>query len=268
MVYNHGLPKAYRMEQMSWVMMAFILVSSNLAWGISGYWAIPKTDREPRVDGLVTPRERSACSATTFTVLGALKRPKYETSAYACATRTGLYFGFVCDDPVPQALVTSVTVENGAVMKDDSVELVLCPALVGERDNYFHFAINAAGVCYSWDAYFDRPVQGWLGKAALTPSGWEAEFYIPYAVIRGRLDISHWRGNFMRTRPARPNEKEEISVWVDPGMTIHNYKRFGFLRFTEPQEENIEELLQQLMELRMREAPTLPTTDTLTTGTF
>lgn len=66
----------------------------------------------------------------------------------------------------------------------------------------------------------------------------------------------------MRMRPARGKEKEEISTWVDPGMTIHNYKKFGFLRFVEPKEESIEELLRQLMELRMQEM-----TEQLTTGT-
>jgi hypothetical protein len=229
-----------------------LMLAVPSAWG-AGFLAIPKTDREPRIDGLVTPRERSACEATTLSLLGAMKAPKYSTTVYACATRQGLYFGFVCEDPHPQALITSVTIENGAVMRDDSVELVLCPALVGERDNYFHFAMNAAGVRYSWDAYFDRPVGDWLGKASVTPGGWEAEFYIPYKSVRGRTDISHWRGNFMRTRPARLNEREEVSVWVDPGMTIHNYKRFGFLRFVEPKEENIEELLEQLMKIRSEE---------------
>lgn len=238
---------------------------SQLVWGVAGYWEIPMTDRDLKIDGLVTPRERSACSVTTFTVLGALKRPQYETTVYACATREGVYFGFVCFDPHPQSLVTSVTVENGPVMKDDSVEFVLCPALVGERDNYFHFAMNAAGVRYSWDASFDRPVQGWLGKAAVTPAGWEAEFFIPYSVIRGRRDLSHWRANFMRMRPARGKEKEEISTWVDPGMTIHNYKKFGFLRFVEPKEESIEELLRQLMELRMQEMTEQHTTGTAAT---
>jgi hypothetical protein len=145
-----------------------------------------------------------------------------------------------------------VTVENGPVMKDDSVELVICPAIVGERNNYFHFAMNAAGVKYSWDTQFDRPVQGWMGKASVTPGGWEAEFLIPYTSIRGRTDLSHWRGNFMRTRPARPGEPEEVSVWFDPGMTIHNYRKFGFLRFEQPKEEDIEALLQQLMELRQQ----------------
>ncbi|MCX7626752.1 MAG: hypothetical protein N2Z21_11180 [Candidatus Sumerlaeaceae bacterium] len=253
------------MKRVILLSMGVFACLANVVWGVAGYWEIPKTDRDVKVDGLVTPRERSACSVTTFTVVGALKRPQYETTLYSCATQEGIYFGFVCSDPYPQSLITSVTTENGPVMKDDSVELVLCPALVGERDNYFHFAMNAAGVRYSWDASFDRPVQGWVGKAAATPAGWEAEFFIPYSTLRGRKDLSHWRGNFMRTRPARGKEKEEISAWVDPGMTIHNYKKFGFLRFVEPKEESIEELLRQLMELRMQEMKEQSTTGSVST---
>ncbi len=218
-----------------------------------GYLEIPKIDFSPRIDGLVTPRERSGCQVTTLTLMGAFQRPKHETFVYTCATRDALYVGFVCADPEPKALVTSVTAENGPVMKDDSVEMVLCPALYGERNNYFHFAMNAAGVKYSWDSEFDRPVTGWTGKASVTPGGWEAEFLIPYTSIRGRTDISHWRGNFVRTRPARSGQPEEVSVWNDPGMTIHNYRKFGFLRFVKPKEEDIESLLQQLMELRQQE---------------
>lgn len=231
----------------------------------TGYLGIPLTDREPRIDGLVTPRERAVCSVTTFTALGKLSLPKHQTTLYSCATRKGLYLGFVCEDPDPSALVTSVTTENGPVMKDDSVEIVLAPALVAERDNYFHFAVNAIGVKYSWDAQLDRPVSGWLAKAGPTPAGWEAEFFIPFAAVRGRHTLSHWRGNFQRNRPARRGEKPETSVWFDPGLTIHNYKKFGFLRFEQPKEEDLGALIEQLMQLRQQE-PALessPSRDTI-----
>jgi hypothetical protein len=232
------------------VIAAIVMLGCVQQGVCAGYLAVPRTDRELRIDGLVTPRERSACSMTTLTAAGTMRRPRHETTIYACATGSALYLGFVCDDPVPQALVTSVTQENGPVMTDDSVEAIICPALIGERDNYFHFAMNAAGVRYSWDARFDRPVEGWQGKASVTPAGWEAEFLIPFQSVRGRTDISHWRGNFERNRPARPHEPAEVSVWVDPGMTIHNYRSFGFLRFVEPTEDDLEKLVQQLMELR------------------
>ena len=232
-------------------LFAFAMTLSGFA---GGYLAIPKTDREPRIDGLVTPRERSQCSMTTLTLMGALAAPENKTEIYACATPRGVYFGFVCYDTDPSGVQTSVTQENGPVMKDDSVEFVLCPTLVGERDNYFHFAVNAAGVRYSWDAHFDRPVSQWQAAAQKTPSGWEAEAFIPFSSIRGRTDINQWRANFLRTRTSRHSKPPEVSVWVDPGLTIHNYKKLGFLRFVEPKEEDIESLLKQLMELREQEA--------------
>lgn len=220
-------------------------------WGRgAGYVEVPIRDMSFRIDGLVTPRERAMCEVTTLTRLGSYEKPRCETHVYLAATDQGLYLGFVCDDPNPGNLVTSVTQQSAAVIKDDSVEFVLCPAPVAERDNYFHFAINAAGFGYSWDMQFDRPVPEWLSEAAVTPIGWEAECFIPFSAIRGRLDVAQWRGNFQRNRPARLGEQGETSVWFDPGLTIHNYRKFGFLRFVTPRGQDAGDLLEALQELR------------------
>ncbi len=225
----------------------------------AGYVEVPIRDMVFRIDGLVTPRERAMCEVTTFTRLGSYEKPRYQTNVYLAATDQGLYLGFVCEDPHPENLVTSVTQQTAAVIKDDSVEFVLCPAPVAERDNYFHFAINAAGVAYSWDMQFDRPVQGWTSKAAVTPGGWESECFIPFSTVRGRLDVAQWRGNFQRNRPARISDPAEISVWFDPGLTIHNYRKFGFLRFVTPAVTDAPDILKELEELRrMKEGETIP----------
>jgi hypothetical protein len=70
--------------------------------------------------------------------------------------------------------------------------------------------------------------------------------------------VPYWRGNVGRNRVARPTEPREISIWNQCGVTIHNYKKFGFFKFVrapEPEAEDIEKLLEQLMELRRSSEP-------------
>src|SRR5687768_15402653 len=58
--------------------------------------------------------------------------------------------------------------------------------------------------------------------------------FIPYAALGGENDVPYWRLNLARERPARPGENGETSAWINPGASLHNYKRFGFLQFTRP----------------------------------
>ena len=43
-----------------------------------------------------------------------------------------------------------------------------------------------------------------------------------------------WRANVARVRSPREGGRPERTAWVDPGVSLHNYRRFGFIRVLEP----------------------------------
>ncbi|MCX7717059.1 MAG: hypothetical protein N2111_01480 [Candidatus Sumerlaeaceae bacterium] len=194
-----------------------------------------KRDLTPKIDGRISDEEKAQTPPISMTILGSLDKPKYSTAVYMSFLKDGFYAGFVVADPEPQNLVTRVKTENGPVFTDDSIQLLICPEKDTDRTNYFHFAVNAAGVRYSMDMDRDRPVTGWESAVQTTNEGWEAEIFLPYKVIRSKTQQGFWRGNVARVRAARDGAPEETSVWVNPGATLHNFRRFGFLRIVDPQ---------------------------------
>ncbi|GIX44293.1 MAG: hypothetical protein KatS3mg130_0701 [Candidatus Sumerlaea sp.] len=254
--------------------IVLMLVFAAVSYG-GGLIQIPRGDFLVRINGEISPTEIEAASSATLAKLGSLEQPRYPTIVYFRATETALYLGFDCRDTTATPAVVSVRDNNGPVTRDDSVELVIAPTLQAEKNNYFHFAVNAAGVRYSRDMEFDRPVEDWSAAAKPSPTGWQAEMLIPFTSVRGRFEVPYWRGNVGRNRVARPNEPQEVSIWNQCGVTIHNYKKFGFFKFVrapEPEQEDIEKLLQQLMELQrssepepLLPVPVIPQNDSATT---
>jgi hypothetical protein len=190
---------------------------------------LPVMPREVAIDGRITKQEIDGAGVTSLTLLGSLDRAKHATDAYLFVNDSGLYVGFDCKDPKPDSLVTK-TKEGSGVFEDDSVELYVAPAKEATRNNYFHFAVNAANVAYSSNLATEIPVDRWEHAASRTEDGWQVEMFIPLASLGGSTDLSHWRGNLARNYPTRPGGQEEQSSWANTGITLHNYKRFGFFR--------------------------------------
>lgn len=194
---------------------------------------LPRTPALPTIDGRVTPQEMANAAVTSMTLFGSLDRPKNATEVAAALTPGGLYVGFRCKDAAPAGLIGKCTKENGAVFLDDSVEFFLAAAQDATKTNYFHFSLNCLGTAYSNSMDSDRPVPDWKHAVQKTADGWEAEMLIPLPSIRAATGLPHWRANMSRYRPARGAEPEEKSVWVDPGTTMHNYRRFGYLKMSD-----------------------------------
>jgi hypothetical protein len=193
-----------------------------------------KRDRMPRIEGRISDEEKAGAPPLTMTVMGSFDKPKYQTAVYMAFLKDGFYAGFVVSEPEPETIVTRVKNENGPVFTDDSIQLMLCPDKEATRSNYFHFAVNAAGVRYSMDMDRDMPVKAWESAVQKVSEGWEAEIFVPYTAIRSKTQQGFWRGNVARVRAARDGAPEETSVWVNPGTTLHNFRRFGFMRIVDP----------------------------------
>jgi hypothetical protein len=191
---------------------------------------LPLLQRQFRVDGKVTPDEVNGAAVIDLTAMGDLAKPKNPTKVYAIVTPAALYMGFVCDDAAPKSLVAKETRTNGPVFVDDSIELFFTPNTEGNKYNYYHFAVNAAGVTYSANMEDDTPVLNWECAVRPTEKGWEAEMLIPLSTVSATTYMSYWRANVARNRVARETEAAEKSVWVDPGTTMHNFRKFGYLK--------------------------------------
>jgi hypothetical protein len=191
---------------------------------------LPVFERSATIDGKISPEEIANIAGTTMTLQGSLDKPKLSTTFYTYATPKYIYAAFDCQEPQPDKLVTNARRENGAVFMDDSVQFFICPSQEANRTNYYHFSVNAAGQRYSLNMANDQPVNGWQSAVQRTAKGWSAEITIPLTMIKASADSQFWRANAARFRPAKGSEAEETSVWVDTGTTLHNFRRFGYLR--------------------------------------
>lgn len=199
---------------------------------------VPLAPQSPVIDGKVTAAEQAgAVSAPMVPVGGLNAQLKYPTQVYVSATISGLYVGFIVEEPIMDALVTNAARDNEAVFNDDSVQVLITPTLDTAADAYYNFAINPRGIKYSNHLITGDVPAGWQAAASKADAGWQAEFFLPLASINAPAELPMWRANFARVRPARADQPEEISAWVNPGISLHNYKRFGYLtvpRFVPP----------------------------------
>jgi hypothetical protein len=212
------------------LMVAAALLGFPGAVGAQKVVDLPTRTKSPAIDGQVTPEEIAGATEINMTLIGGLEKPPHATKAYCYRTHEAVYVAFVCDEPDPAKAVAKVGRVNGPVFEDDSVEFMFAPFKEPTRDNYYHFAVNAAGVTYSNSMDTDRPVDNWECSVGKAKGKWEAEILIPLTPLRASTDLTFWRGNLARNRVARAGEAAERSVWVDPATTLHNFRKFGYLR--------------------------------------
>ena len=210
----------------------FLAISSLIGLSTSAFamqYKVSMSDAKAVIDGNITAEEKADTSALNLGKVGSLDKPAHATKAYIKANLKGIYVAFECSDPDVSNLVTTVTQENGPVFNDDSVQVVIIPKMETAADDYFHFAVNGNGIKYSNYLLTGENVANWISAVQKTSNGWSAEFFIPNSSIKAPAELPYWRANFGRTRPAHGSEAAENSAWVNPGISIHNYKKFGYL---------------------------------------
>jgi hypothetical protein len=192
---------------------------------------VPQVSILPVVDGILEAQPLQKALDMDLVRVGSMDRPEDATTVSALVSREGIYLAFQCLDRDPSKIASRVVRENGPVFEDDSIQVFLSPGMETGASNYIHLALNSIGTKYSNDLANDRPVEGWTGMARTTGTGWEAEVFVPMKAFGGDLRVSRiWRGNVARVRTPRANGRVERSAWVDPGVSLHNYRRFGFIR--------------------------------------
>ncbi len=123
--------------------------------------------------------------------------------------------------------------------KEDVAEMFIDP--FGDAAVYFEFEVNPLNARlelvirrtrYGARKDFNWICPGFQSATRRTATGWNAEFYIPFADLPEAPPTSKsWRVNFTRIdRP--PNLPRELSAWSPTGMAqFHVPSRFGHIHF-------------------------------------
>lgn len=196
---------------------------------------VPVMQTVPVIDGKVSQQEISQTVHAPLQIINSREKPKNATTVHVGATRQGLYVAFRADETNMDSLTGANTQPGGAVAQDDSVQVLITPEPEVTVDQYYHFAVNPYGASYGRYIQGGTVTHGWEARASINDrnnaktGAWEAEFFIPLKSINSPEGRPTWRANFARYRPARLEEPAETSAWYNPGISLFNYKRFGFL---------------------------------------
>lgn len=172
-----------------------------------------------------------------------------ETSVKTLYSDTGLYFLFRCDD---QKLTATIQEDFGALYTEDVVEVFLWPDT--SVPIYFEYELsplnyellilvpNLNGRFQGWKPWRTQnspqtqhatSVQGVEKKSNATITGWTAEFFIPYALMKPLVSAvptsgTIWRGNMYRIDYDRGYQTWS---WQKTGGSFHEFDKFGLFVF-------------------------------------
>ena len=139
-----------------------------------------------------------------------------ETDIRVLYTPTTLYFGILCRDRTPKAIVSTRLTRDADIESDDAVVIVLDPFF--DQRNGFFFAVNPAGARVDGQIsnnseHFSTDWDGiWEASSRITSDGWVAEIAIPFKSLRFKPGQTEWGLNVERLIKRR----NETDRWATP----------------------------------------------------
>jgi hypothetical protein len=146
--------------------------------------------------------------------------PTMETEIRVLFDRDHLYFGILCRDDDPSAIVANQLARDSELETDDNIAIALDPFL--DRRNGFFFEVNPVGArsdgqvsnnverrTLEWDGI-------WNAAARITEEGWVAEIEIPFKTLRFKPGQTTWGLNVERL-VVRLNETNR---WASPRREV------------------------------------------------
>ncbi|MGD8896523.1 MAG: DUF5916 domain-containing protein [Acidobacteriota bacterium] len=146
--------------------------------------------------------------------------PTMETEVRVLFDRDHLYFGILCRDSDPSAIVANQLSRDSRLRSDDHIAIIVDPFL--DRRNGFFFETNPVGArsdgqvtnnaerrTLEWDGIWDA-------AARITEEGWVAEIEIPFKTLRFKPGQTTWGLNVERT-VVRLNEANR---WASPRREV------------------------------------------------
>jgi hypothetical protein len=220
------------------------------AWSAStpdSVWAVKKT-----TDFEITGKGTAANWSQTNWVNLTQQRvagPKMTTRAKVLYTEKGMYFLMESED---RKLTAALTEDFADLYNEDVVEVFLwtdesIPVYLEYELSPLNYELlimvpNLQGKFYGWRPWHYEGanrvqhatgVQGGKKKSQATISGWTAEFFIPYSVMKPIVQVpptpgTRWRGNLYRI-----DYDQGVSTWTwqKTRTNFHDYQSFGTLVF-------------------------------------
>lgn len=211
--------------------------------------AIPKMD-DFRVTGKGSARAWAAAAWQPLQLVGKAKTG-YSTRGKVVYSNTGLYFLLDCED---RQLTCTMKQDFMDIYHEDVIEVFLWPNQ--EQDLYFEYEISPLNVelpilvpnhnggfmgWRPWHYEGDRrtrtatSVCGGKKASMARVKGWMAEFFIPFALLRGLGNTppkpgAEWRANLYRI----DYDSGQPVQWAwcpETGCNFHNFRRFGTFVF-------------------------------------
>ena len=178
--------------------MLFVLLVLAVAGGLDGGCCVRaepgsgavtarRLAEPPVIDGVVSPEEwAQAERISPFWFLEAQREADLPTVAYVGYTSDGIYAGFVCEDPEPEKIMAQEIRRGADLSKDDHAELAVEPT--GLDIEPYAFRVSARGSQAETIPGGSVSIIRWRGewKAAVSRhnSGWSAEMFIPFRILR------------------------------------------------------------------------------------
>jgi len=159
--------------------------SADRSTNIKKYTAgvLPKLAAAPTIDGKLDDAAwQKAGVIDDLRVTPAEEGPsKYPTTVLVGYDDTNLYLGARVKEPHLDKLRTAAKQASDNVFQDDSLEIFVDRGYT--RSNYYHFIVNAAGVCYVGYGWAAKPEVQVTCKAGREKEGWTFELAVPWAQI-------------------------------------------------------------------------------------
>ena len=142
------------------------------------------------------------------------QEPTEATEVRVLFDADALYFGVICRDREPDAIVSTQLTRDANLDVDDRITIVLDPFF--DHRNGFYFQVNPAGARTDGQVSnnaesLNRDWDGiWDAAARRTDDGWVAEIRIPFKTLRFKPGQSTWGLNVER----QIKRKQEIDRWA------------------------------------------------------
>lgn len=207
---------------------------------------IPACNAPPLLDGVLTDRcWQAAAVLTNLTVYG----KQGETTGhkvFLAHDANWLYLACAVEHPAPAHIKRTVLMPDGALHRDDSVEVFLDPAPAGSF--YAHYILNAENIkadqAMLRDGKSDRETRmPWRSAVCITAAGWNAEMAFPLRHLSKYQDRVNagWTNARMNVcvnvvRPifdpygARMAEETVAATWAPMKLGFHDPDCFGVIQ--------------------------------------
>ena len=177
-----------------------------------------------RIDETIWQREPDA---SAFVDLYPENPASVKTEGWFAYDETNFYVAIRCYEPLMDMLKSSVDKRDGAVWKDDVIEVFLDTNR--DRKSYYHFAVNTAAVVY--DALGTENSHNTDIKAAAFKESnyWNVELAIPWADIKVSPPLSGTKMGFLLARTRHTEHVFQVLQYPPVNGGNHRKEFFGNL---------------------------------------